>query len=315
MHSASRRLSQWLLMAAAAVVALPPATTLAQNPPAGLLEGKSRPYRDTIERYYGKTGLGAGKIIGGERAKIADHPWQVGLLSSWVVDNSEAWFCGGSIVAPGWVMTAAHCVNGNQSADLHVLAGTASLTSGGQRYNVERVLVHKRYWEEPLSAQPGNVIPHEDVALLKIRGTLKHGESIALIAPGKEGTVAKPGLKGWVTGWGRTGSGKTSSILMEVSVPVVANSPTCNDFVSYNGKVKDYMLCAGLADGGKDACNGDSGGPFWMPVAGAAPMLAGVVSWGFGCGQPGKYGVYTRVATYHDWATKCMADPDKCEAK
>lgn len=71
----------------------------------------------------------------------------------------------------------------------------------------------------------------------------------------------------------------------------------------------DNMFCAGLPEGGKDSCSGDSGGAYVL-MDGSTKRFwaAGIVSWGVGCGQTGRYGVYTRVAKYISWINKTMED-------
>ena len=276
----------------------------AQDPAVPGLQDRSEPFRAAVDRFLGKT-LGQRKIIGGQDANFADHPWQVALLVSWIADTPKAQFCGGSILNAAWVLTAAHCVNGNNPLDVHVLSGTADLASGGHRHNVKAIFVHKDY-------NPSN---HDnDVALLMIDGTLQAGGPVALADAAIEARLAAPRENAMVTGWGVSESGEPSPTLKQVSVPIVSNAD-CNDPVSYNGAVTANMMCAGFSEGGKDSCQGDSGGPLTATDASGAAELVGVVSWGEGCAQPGKYGVYARVSKFASWAAKCMATPDQCEAK
>jgi secreted trypsin-like serine protease len=81
------------------------------------------------------------------------------------------------------------------------------------------------------------------------------------------------------------------------------------------------MLCAGgplddtSPDFITDSCQGDSGGPLTFHPLGADVKQVGIVGWGVGCGQPLKYGVYTRIAKYRDWIEACMTNPNQCPAK
>ena len=89
---------------------------------------------------------------------------------------------------------------------------------------------------------------------------------------------------------------------LQVTVPVVSDT-TCLEEYAY--LMREDMLCAG--EEGKDSCSGDSGGPLVCPLGeGGAPLLAGVTSWGQGCGRDGKPGVYTEVAYFMDWIEETM---------
>ncbi|KAJ8363226.1 hypothetical protein SKAU_G00120570 [Synaphobranchus kaupii] len=90
----------------------------------------------------------------------------------------------------------------------------------------------------------------------------------------------------------------SSNILQKVGVPLISED-VCNR--SYGYKITPRMLCAGFHDGGKDACQGDSGGPLVCQEASGRWFLAGVVSWGIGCGRPNYYGVYTRITKLTGW--------------
>uniref|UniRef100_A0A4W5RK73 trypsin n=1 Tax=Hucho hucho TaxID=62062 RepID=A0A4W5RK73_9TELE len=69
----------------------------------------------------------------------------------------------------------------------------------------------------------------------------------------------------------------------------------------------DGMFCGGLPEGGKDTCAGDGGGPYVLKYGGVV-WAAGIASWGIDCGEPGQYGVYTRVANYVEWIKKTMEE-------
>ena len=104
-----------------------------------------------------------------------------------------------------------------------------------------------------------------------------------------EGTVCT------VSGWGTTSEGGSlASELMKVDVPVVSDD-NCRDSYGQND-IADSMICAGLPQGGKDSCQGDSGGPFMC-----GNQLSGIVSWGYGCAEPGYPGVYTQTSYFVDW--------------
>lgn len=244
------------------------------------------------------TSSGNERIVGGEKTTIAQNPWQVALVWAQSTNNVKAQFCGGSIISPEWVVTAAHCIDQRKGPEvIEILSGTDSLTSGGVRSKVSFYRVHKSYRGEG----EGDNRRHEyDIALLKIdpsRGKLA-GTAIAGIAAAEESALSSAIVS--VTGWGVTERRYQATIELQFVEMHYVDNAICNMKRSYDGRVKDHMLCAGEADGGKDTCSGDSGGPATAQIR-TARRLVGIVSWGVGCGDPDMYGVYTRVSRFRDW--------------
>ena len=234
------------------------------------------------------------RIIGGEKANWDLNKWQVALVYAKDVVNSRAQFCGGSIIASGWVMTAAHCIDKkNDASKYEVLSGTGSLKLGGRRSRVTSYTVHEGWKAAENKSRHDN-----DIALLKIDpATPLEGVPISL---GPADTQIE-NLDVLVTGWGVTEYRSTGSeLLQQVAVPSVAEK-TCNAQKAYDGAVTDKMFCAGQYK--KDSCQGDSGGPATVIVQGKRIQI-GIVSWGIGCGQRDKYGVYTRLPLYIGWITQ-----------
>ena len=115
-----------------------------------------------------------------------------------------------------------------------------------------------------------------------------------------------PGTACYVTGWGRLASnGPRPSILLEAQVPLVSRE-LCNIPEIYNGIIHERALCAGPAEGGVGPCQFDSGGPLACQERGVW-FLAGIVSWGVGCGEPNRFGVYSDMSVLSDWV-KDMID-------
>jgi secreted trypsin-like serine protease len=233
------------------------------------------------------------RIVGGEDAIVGELPWQVVVFPG---PN----LCGGTLIDDGWVLTAAHCVVDSNNvplsaADVWIVVGEHDLgqTDGAEQERaVAEVIIHPAY--DPNSSD-------NDIALLRLANPVVPGTGVGVIplvfSPAQD-ALAAPDVLAMVSGWGATSEGGDSpNILQKVRLPLVSNA-TCNE--AYGGSITGNMLCAGLPEGGKDSCQGDSGGPLVVPD-GTGWRLAGVVSFGNGCAQPGFFGVYTRVSQYTAW--------------
>ncbi|XP_062698993.1 trypsin-1-like [Aedes albopictus] len=222
------------------------------------------------------------RIVGGDEIDIAKVPFMAS------VSGNRGHYCGGSILSGRWILTAAHCIGDSGSSGLAVRVGSSRHAEGGQQVRVRRCEVHPRW-------NPSTI--DYDFALLELEEVLVLGKDVqAVVLPAKDEAVAY-GKVLLVCGWGKTvnGGSANSPTLRAVNVPVV-NQKQCERAYSNFVQVTPRMLCAGHAEGGKDMCNEDSGGPL---VDGKKQV--GVVSWSKECAAAGTPGVYARVAVVRDW--------------
>ncbi|CAG7717287.1 unnamed protein product [Allacma fusca] len=233
------------------------------------------------------------KIVGGELAYIREYPWTVALVRYSSFGGSKRPFCGGTLINNRYVLTASHCVDGQQARNVAVLVNEQDLLSTSEaktsEISVDQIIMHKDYNRQNID---------NDIALLRLSKTVDIASTITITRPGclSASSYDFSGKIATVAGWGATSQGgQTSNVLRKVDVPVISNKD-CNDKTSYAGRITENMLCAGdVEKGGIDSCQGDSGGPL-ITTHGGRKTLIGVVSWGHGCAQPKSPGVYTRVS-------------------
>lgn len=227
-------------------------------------------------------------IVGGEEAVVGEFPFMVSLQNP----QNGRHFCGGSLIASNWVLTAAHCVNDDDPVQVKVGLHNLKDTQGVETFGVKRKVIHPEYNQVRYDA---------DYALLELDGESKFKP----IQIQKSEVDFEASFLVTTSGWGvlRDGGMSVSQKLMKVSLPLVPQK-VCE--ASYPSKLTDRMMCAGLAEGGKDSCQGDSGGPLFYKSRGKL-LLIGVVSWGEGCARPKKYGIYSRLSKEIDWIGTTLA--------
>ncbi|NWH60964.1 FA7 factor, partial [Geococcyx californianus] len=236
------------------------------------------------------------RITGGTLCHRGHCPWQVILFV-----HKDIGFCGGSLISSRWVVTAAHCL------DLASLTFYLVMTTGDfdkyQREFKEQKIPVEQSWTHP-HYDSNNY--NSDIALLYLSSDVVFNEyviPICLPSPSLARLLSEEGRIGMVSGWGATQDrGSTLRFLMKVQLPIV-NMETCHR--STDRLVTDNMFCAGYSMEVADACKGDSGGPFTVSYHNTW-FLLGIVSWGEGCAQRGKYGVYTRVSNYIPWINEVV---------
>jgi trypsin len=222
-------------------------------------------------------------IVGGGNASAGEYPWMAAVRT-----DLNGQYCGGSLVGPTVVVTAAHCVQElieNTLAILPIEPVKVKVTIGRLTLNGTG--------GETITVRALHVHPNADVdaAVLEL-SRASVSTPIAWARPGQESTYA-PGVLSTVTGWGATSEGGSgSNTLKEAQVHIVSDTQ-CRQ--TYSNLVDSAMVCAGEPQGGVDTCQGDSGGPLMVPKPGGGLLLAGLTSFGDGCARPNTPGVYTEV--------------------
>ena len=229
---------------------------------------------------------GPPEIVGGTPAAAGEFPYIVALLDHSVANPAEAQFCGGALIAPKRVLTAAHCVDPPPEAGIDVLVGTNRLQTGqGTRIPVSNLHVH-RGWNQNTS--------DNDLATLDLSAPAPQ-TPITVIRP-TERSRWTPGVSAQIIGWGALSEGGALPVDLYKASVAIQSDTTC---ASGNGSGfhSSTMFCAGPLGGGVDTCQGDSGGPISVGT-GSDRRQIGIVSWGIGCARPGRPGIYTRLASY-----------------
>lgn len=251
------------------------------------------------------------RIVGGQNAPKGAYPWHV------LITKSGDITCGGSLLNDRWVLTAAHCVKGKDTGEivdlntLQIFTGLHRIrrmnSSSVQKRRVVQITIHKHF---------DFILFESDLALLKLDRDLRmtrYVRPVCLPETSAQRDLMTPGTFGRVVGWGykvtHASSSPFADTLKEICIPTTTNEICQRAFEDENYKVTPKMLCAGQPSGGKDSCQGDSGGGLvFLEPDSKKWTLGGVVSWGSsrGCGLKNKYGVYVRVTEFVSWIKRHM---------
>lgn len=246
------------------------------------------------------------KIVGGNPAQKSQIPWQVGITYSL---NSPP-FCGGTIIGPKTILTAAHCFTENDNpANYIVMVGVIDISNQQARaegsFHVHLIHRHPQYDE---------FTQDNDYAVLTLTRSIEFSENANAACLPTDQDQLFIDKQVIVSGWGNmaaTGAideydfpnwlqfTRVTSVSNEDCCHEVYNKPACK---ADSTLITENMICAGIQGGGVDSCQGDSGGPLtYFNATTDSTNIIGVVSWGFGCALPGQYGVYARVTSALSW--------------
>nr|XP_048298996.1 granzyme K [Myodes glareolus] len=234
------------------------------------------------------------EIIGGREVRPHSRPFMASI------QDSGRHICGGVLIHPQWVLTAAHCYSWfPRSRSPTVVLGVHSLSKNEptkQTLEIKKLI--------PFSRSLSGLTSH-DIMLIKLRTAAELNKHVQLLQLRSKNYI-RDGTKCQVTGWGATNPDllKNSDTLQEVTVTIISRK-RCNSQSYYNRKpvISRDMICAGDAKGQKDSCQGDSGGPLVCKG-----VFQAIVSGGYKCGVANKPGIYTLLTKkYQSWIKSQLA--------
>ncbi|NXA39898.1 UROK protein, partial [Eudromia elegans] len=241
------------------------------------------------------------KIVGGSQAEVESQPWIAGIFQN--IKGTEQFLCGGSLIDPCWVLTAAHCFpdRSKDKSAFKVFLGKSRLNvtdDKEQVFMVDNIISHPDFTDET----GGN---ENDIALLRIRTAsgqcATENKYVRTVCLPERNLYLPDNTQCEVSGYGKQDFFAIyyAQRLMSANVNLISQRKCTREYYD-NIRVTDNMVCAGDSAWQIDACKGDSGGPMVCEHNGRM-TLYGIVSWGDGCAKENKPGVYTRVTRYLHW--------------
>ncbi|XP_033925393.1 suppressor of tumorigenicity 14 protein isoform X1 [Melopsittacus undulatus] len=235
------------------------------------------------------------RIVGGQNSDVGEWPWQVSLHV-----RGQGHICGASLVSESWLVSAAHCflqLQGIRYSDPSLWTAYLGLTDQGDLSNTN---VQMRKIKRIISHPYFNDYTYDyDIAVMELQTPATFSSLVQPICLPDATHNFPVGKDLWVTGWGATAEGGVGASILQKAEIRLINQTVCNQLLT--DQLTPRMMCVGILTGGVDACQGDSGGPLVSVEPSSRMFLAGVVSWGDGCAQRNKPGVYTRLTSLRDW--------------
>ncbi|XP_039583383.1 urokinase-type plasminogen activator isoform X2 [Passer montanus] len=244
------------------------------------------------------------KIVGGKQAEVESQPWIAGIFQT--IRGMDHFLCGGSLIDPCWVLTAAHCFQTPSKRPINksvykVFLGKSILNvtdDKEQVFMVDDIISHPDFTDDT----GGN---ENDIALVRIRTTsgqcAVESKYVRTVCLPERNLYLKENTHCEIAGYGKKDFYDIfyAQTLMSATVNLISQRKCKYEYYD-NIRVTDNMVCAGDPAWQIDACKGDSGGPMVCEHNGRM-MVYGIVSWGDGCAKENKPGVYTRVTQYLNW--------------
>lgn len=263
--------------------------------------------------YRNPDGVGF-RIIGDKdnEAQFGEFPWMAAILREEPApeENLNLYECGGAIITPTVIMTAAHCVQNREAKTLLVRAGewdtqTTSEVIPVQNRRVQDIIIHEEYNKGSL---------YNDIALLILSSPFEWRENVRPVClPPTDVTFDY--LRCYATGWGKDKFGKDGTyqvILKKIDLPIMPqNVCQANLRTTRLGRffeLHESFICAG-GEKDKDTCKGDGGSPLICPIPNQKDRFyqAGIVAWGIGCGEENIPGIYASVSHLRKWIDEKLA--------
>ncbi|KAH7945460.1 hypothetical protein HPB49_011106 [Dermacentor silvarum] len=244
------------------------------------------------------------RVVGGQVAYDGEFPW---LVSVQFVPSMGENKCGGTILNERWILTAAHCFYGYQKSNFVVRVAEYNLRAKEPRtpaitYTIDQLIMHPDYRKVKKY--------DNDIALVRLSRKIRYSEYAQPACLPSLTLADTTGINVTVVGWGQVSEDvpKTPAVPLKAVLTVFDNQ-ICNTWLhNHSMRVLDNHMCAGLEEGGKDACHGDSGGPL-LALNNRRYVVVGVVAAGDGCALPRTPGIYTRVTAFLPWIMDHIA-PD-----